>query len=79
MPNLIPNAKSGLNTMVKSNHPLRAVGEIISFERLAEGFQELEKETGRKGYGVEAGLRVLFLQFFTIYPTARWRSGCVTI
>jgi len=43
---------------------LRAVDKIISFERLSEGFRELEKETGRKGYGVEVGLRGLFLQFF---------------
>jgi transposase, IS5 family len=53
-----------LNTIVKSNHALRAVGRIISFEQLAEDFKELEKETGRKGYGVEVGLRGLFLQFF---------------
>jgi len=53
-----------LNAIVKPGHALRAVDGIISFKRLAEGFSGLEKETGRKGYGVEIGLRGLFLQFF---------------
>jgi len=53
-----------LNAIVKQCHALRAVDKIISFKQLAEGFSELEKETGRKGYGVEIGLRGLFLQFF---------------
>lgn len=52
-----------LNKIVKEDHPLRKVNEIVSFGVIAESFNELAKETGRPGYGVETGIRSLFLQF----------------
>jgi len=52
-----------LNKIVKENHPLRKVNEIVLFGTIAEDFSELAKEEGRKGYGVEVGIRSLFLQF----------------
>ncbi|MFC2140371.1 IS5 family transposase [Candidatus Auribacterota bacterium] len=52
-----------LNKIVE-NHPLNKINGIISFKKLALSFKELEKETGRSGYGVEVGIRSLFLQFY---------------
>ncbi len=53
-----------LNKIVKENHPLRKINEMVSFGIIAEDFSELAKETGRPGYGVEIGIRSLFLQFY---------------
>lgn len=53
-----------LNKIVKEGHPLRKVNEIVSFGVIAEGFGELFKEEGRKGFGVEIGIRSLFVQFY---------------
>lgn len=53
-----------LNKIVKEGHPLRKVNETVSFGVIAEGFEELFKEAGRKGFGVEIGIRSLFLQFY---------------
>ena len=52
-----------LNKIVKDDHPLRKINEMISFDAISESFSELAKETGRAGYGVEVGIRSLFLQF----------------
>lgn len=56
--------KYDLEKLVSGNHPLRKVLSIISFDGIAEGFKELLKDTGRKGYGVVFGIKCLFLQFF---------------
>ena len=53
-----------LNKLVKDNHILRAVDKTVSFGRMAEQFRDLDNNMGRKGYGVEVGIRSLFLQFF---------------
>ena len=53
-----------LNQLVVQGHELRKVETCISFEELLKGFKDLEKATGREGYGVEVGIRCLFLQFF---------------
>lgn len=53
-----------LNKLVRQDHPLRKVNELISFQEIAVGFKELKKAKGRKGYGVEAGIKSLFLQFY---------------
>jgi len=53
-----------LDKLVKDNHILRAIDKTVSFGHLAGQFQELDNNTGRKGYGVEVGIRGLFLQFF---------------
>lgn len=56
--------KYDLDKIVDINHPLRKVKQTVSFEIMAEGFKELANETGRKGYGVDTGIKCLFLQFY---------------
>lgn len=56
--------KYDLNEIVSKEHVLRKIDEIISFKKLSLSFKDLEKETGRHGYGVEVGIRSLFLQFY---------------
>ncbi len=56
--------KYDLEKIVEQNHSLRRVASLVSFSSIAQGFKELLKEVGRKGYGVEVGIKALFLQFF---------------
>jgi len=56
--------KYDLNTLVKEDHPLRKVFKIINFKTIALDFKELLKNLGRKGYGLDLGVRALFLQFY---------------
>lgn len=56
--------KYDLEKMVSENHVLRKVSKVISFKELAWEFKDLERKTGRRGYGVETGIRCLFLQFY---------------
>jgi len=56
--------KYDLNKVVKEDHPLRKIFEVINFKTIALGFKEILKSLGRKGYGLELGIRVLFLQFY---------------
>lgn len=53
-----------LNDLVRDNHELRTIDKIVSFAEIAKGFIELERDCGRKGYGVEVGIRCLFAQFY---------------
>lgn len=53
-----------LETIVEAEHPLRRISTLISFESLAYRFKELETTAGRSGYGLEVGLKCLFLQFY---------------
>jgi IS5 family transposase len=53
-----------LNKLVKQEHPLRKINETVSFGKIAESFNELAYETGRPGYGVDVGIKCLFLQFY---------------
>ena len=53
-----------LNKIVRLDHPLRKIDEIISFKKIALRFNELLTSVGRKGYGVEVGIKSLFLQFY---------------
>ena len=46
------------------NHKLRKVDELVSFSIIARSFDKFSKELGRKGYGIEVGIKSLFLQFF---------------
>jgi IS5 family transposase len=56
--------KYDLEKLVNVKHPLRAINTIVSFDLIGEGFRELIKGSGRKGYGVSFGIKCLFLQFF---------------
>ena len=53
-----------LNKIVKEDHPLKQIERIVPFKSLLYRIKDLETELGRKGYGLEVGLRCLFLQFY---------------
>ena len=69
--------KYDLNKLVKEDHPLRKVSEVINFKAVALDFKELLKRLGRKGYGIELGIRALFLQYYYDLSEERVR-GAVT-
>jgi IS5 family transposase len=50
--------------LVRTDHSLRKINNLVDFKHLANQFQELKKGKGRKGYGVEVGVKCLFLQFY---------------
>jgi len=56
--------KYDLDKIVEKNHPLRKICGIINFKAIALDFKGVINELGRKGYGVELGIRGLFLQFY---------------
>lgn len=56
--------KYDLNTLVKQDHPLRKTYELINFKTIALEFKDILNNLGRKGYGLEIGIKSLFLQFY---------------
>ncbi len=56
--------KYDLDILVRKDHKLRKVEELVSFILFAKKFANLSFAIGRKGYGIEVGIRCLFLQFF---------------
>lgn len=56
--------KYDLEKLVKEDHPLRKIAEVINFKTIALDFKEILNALGRKGYGLEVGIRSLFLQFY---------------
>jgi IS5 family transposase len=53
-----------LNKIVSKNNELRKVKELISFSEILKHFDVEESATGREGYGLEVGLKCLFMQFY---------------
>jgi IS5 family transposase len=53
-----------LNKIVAKDHPLRKVAGIINFNHLAIRFLKFLKPLGRRGYGLDVGIKCLFLQFY---------------
>ena len=53
-----------LNEIVQENHPLKKIKKVIKFESLAYLIKEGVPEIGRNGYGLEVGIKCLFLQFY---------------
>lgn len=53
-----------LNKIVREDHPLRKVAKIIDFQEIAVSFYKLLKTLGRRGYGLDIGIKCLFLQFY---------------
>ena len=52
-----------LNKLVRADHPLRNVANVINFKHLATRFWKFLKTMGRRGYGLDVGIKCLFLQF----------------
>ncbi|MBK9499322.1 MAG: transposase [Leptospiraceae bacterium] len=52
-----------LNEIVGKDHDLRKVEAMIPFGEIIKGFQSSSSQVGRDGYGVEIGMKCLYLQF----------------
>jgi IS5 family transposase len=52
-----------INILVREKHILRKIEKTVPFSKIAESFSDLNTRVGRKGHGVEVGLKCLFLQF----------------
>jgi len=53
-----------LDKLVNQEHELRKIFNTINFKTISLDFKELLKDLGRNGYGLEMGIRGLFLQFY---------------
>jgi IS5 family transposase len=56
--------KYDLEKIVRLDHPLRKIAEVINFTHLSNRFWRALKTLGRRGYGLEIGIKCLFLQFY---------------
>lgn len=56
--------KYDLEKIVRANHPLREVARVVDFRHLAVQFWKVLKKMGRRGYGLDVGIKCLFLQFW---------------
>lgn len=56
--------KYDLNDLVRNDHQLRKVNTTVDFSKIARKYVELKTEVGRKGYGLDTGIKCLFLQFY---------------
>jgi IS5 family transposase len=53
-----------LEKIVRQDHPLRRIAEVINFTHLSNRFWRALKTLGRRGYGLDVGIKCLFLQFY---------------
>jgi IS5 family transposase len=53
-----------LEKIVSLEHELRKVAKVVDFVKIARKFTELTSTLGRRGYGLDVGIKCLFLQFF---------------
>src|SRR3972149_190508 len=53
-----------LEKIVSVDHELRKVAKVVDFVKIARKFTELVSTLGRRGYGLDVGIKCLFLQFF---------------
>jgi len=53
-----------LTEQVAGKHELWDINETVNLTSVLYRLKDLEKEVGRNGYGLDVGLRGLFLQFF---------------
>ena len=56
--------KYDLDAIVRPDQELRKVNQTVDFTKIARKYIELRTETGRKGYGLDTGIKCLFLQFY---------------
>lgn len=52
-----------LRDQVKKKHELWEIEEAVGFKKLMYRFKDLDLGVGRNGFGVEVGIRALYLQF----------------
>ena len=52
-----------LAEQVKGKHELSKIEEVVGFSGLVYRFKDLANSVGRQGYGVEVGIKALYLQF----------------
>jgi transposase, IS5 family len=53
-----------LEKIVSVDHELRKVAKVVDFVKIARKFVELASTLGRRGYGLDVGIKCFFLQFF---------------
>ena len=53
-----------LEKLVRTDHPLREAAWVVNFRHLATRFWKALKTLGRRGYGLDVGIKCLFLQFW---------------
>lgn len=53
-----------LDKIVREDHQLRKISGIVDFAKIARKYVELKTTVGRKGYGLDVGIKCLFLQFY---------------
>lgn len=56
--------KYDLDALVRQDHELRKVTRVVDFTKIARKYIELKTTVGRKGYGLDTGIKCLFLQFY---------------
>ncbi|MSR88783.1 MAG: hypothetical protein EXS67_03910, partial [Candidatus Margulisbacteria bacterium] len=52
-----------LKDQVAEKHELWTIEKIVKFPKMMYRFKEFEKRVGRNGFGVDVGIRCLYLQF----------------
>ena len=52
-----------LKDQVAEKHELWTIEKIVGFSKFMYRFEEFKKEVGRNGFGIDVGLRCLYLQF----------------
>jgi len=52
-----------LNEQVENNHELWDINETVNISSLSYRLTDLETDIGRHGYGIDVGLKCMFLQF----------------
>ena len=45
-----------LNALVRGDHELRKVNEVVDFTKIARKYIELKTTVGRRGYGLDVGI-----------------------
>lgn len=52
-----------LEEQVKGKHELWDIAQVVDLSRLTYRLKDLENSVGRSGYGLDVGLKCLYLQF----------------
>ena len=52
-----------LQKLLRPDHLLRKINQLISFRNIAISYKDLAKTVGRQGYGLETGIKCIYLQF----------------